>query len=154
MSNPTGPILPLSGDRKPRPLLNSPFAETDGRFSSDGRWIAYTSDETGRQEVFVQPYPPTGPKWQVSVGGGNSPRWRRDGKEIFYFRLDYSRMAVEIGTAHGFEPGVPTKLFETPLSTGSDVTGDGQRFLINIPHGEQTAAPATVVINWTAARGR
>jgi Tol biopolymer transport system component len=147
-------VLPLSGDRKPWPLLNSPFAENDSRFSPDGKWIAYSSYETGRQEVFVQPFPPTGPKWQVSVGGGNSPRWRRDGKEIFYFQPESSRMAVEIRTDRGFEAGVPRKLFETPLGTGSDVTGDGQRFLINMPHGENPVTPATVVLNWTAAGKR
>jgi Tol biopolymer transport system component len=143
-------ILALSGDKKPRPLLDSPFSETEGRFSPDGRWIAYVSNETGRSEVFVQPYPPSGPKWQVSTSGGTSPRWRRDGKEILYFQPEASRMAVEVKTEHGFESGIPKKLFDTPLGRGSDVTGDGQRLLINLPQGEAANFPVTVVLNWTA----
>ncbi len=147
-------VLPLSGERKPRPVLNSPFSESDGRFSPDGKYLAYVSDETGRQEVFVQPFPPTGPKWQISTAGGSSPRWRRDGKEILFFQPESAWMVVEIRTDRGFEAGVPRKLFEIPQMGGTDVTADGQRFLVNMPHGENTVAPATVILNWTKARGR
>jgi eukaryotic-like serine/threonine-protein kinase len=142
-------ILPMSGDRKPFPFANSPFVELEAVFSPDGKWIAYTSDESGKTEIYVQPFPQTGSKWQVSTKGGQTPRWRADGKELFYYEPDKGRKAVDIQTTPAFEAGVPKDLFATPLSGGSDVTADGQRFLVNQP-AESAPAPATVVLNWTA----
>ena len=77
-------LLPLSGDRKPIPLATTPFVENGARFSPDSRWVAYASNESGRREVYVQPVPPTGEKWQVSTSGENSPRWARNNSELFY----------------------------------------------------------------------
>ncbi len=142
-------LLPTFGEKKPTPLLVTPFSESEGRLSPDGKWFAYRSDESGRKEVYVQPFPPTGAKWQVSVGGGETPRWRADGKELFYVAPDYMRKAVEIKAAPGFEAGVPKDLFKTPNSWGSDVSPDGQRFLVNMPAGDMPPSPITVVLNWT-----
>jgi len=142
-------ILPMTGDRKPFPFANSAFFENEAVFSQDGKWIAYTSDESGKMEVYVQPFPQTGSKWQVSTKGGITPRWRGDGKEIFYYEPDKGRKAVDIQTTPAFEAGVPKDLFATPLSGGSDVSADGQRFLVNQP-AESAPVPATVVLNWTA----
>jgi Tol biopolymer transport system component len=94
-------ILPLFGDGKPYPLLQSPFTEYQGHFAPDGKWFAYTSNESGRDEVYVQSFPPSGGKWQVSTGGGAQPHWRRDGKELFLYR---SRPKVDgRGRDNGFD---------------------------------------------------
>ncbi|HEY7513584.1 MAG TPA: hypothetical protein VIC87_03855, partial [Vicinamibacteria bacterium] len=125
-------------------------------FSPDGRWIAYTSWASGRDEVEVEPYPATGPRWQVSVSGGSQPRWRGDGKELFYLAADQSLMAVDVVLGpKDFKAGIPRALFKTaaPLFTGGKsyvVTSDGQRFLY--PHPVKGAAPSPIVIvlNWAA----
>ena len=100
-------VLPLEGDRKPQPYLQTQFRENQGQFSPDGHWVAYTSDESGRLEVYVQPFPAAGGKWQISTNGGENPKWRRDGKELFYLGLDRRLMAVEVKTAPTFEAGLP-----------------------------------------------
>src|SRR5512143_2963052 len=150
-------LLPLFGDRKPFPFLQTPFNETQGRFSPDGRWIAYVSNESGRYEVYVTPFPGPGGKWQISSGGGSShfmwPRWRRDGKEITYLSPDGVLMAAAVN-AHGvkFESGKARPLF-TPRAAGRwpyDVAPDG-RFLVNTAVGRPAWAPLTVVVNWRAA---
>jgi Tol biopolymer transport system component len=145
-------VLPLSGgDEKPRALLEEAFSEHQAQFSPNGRWIAYTSDETGRSEVYVQTFPPAGGKWQVSTAGGLVAKWRRDGKELFYIERN-KLMAVEVNTdGSTFEAGIPKALFETHIGLIRRnpylVTGDGQRFLIITPV-EQTTSPITVVLNW------
>jgi Tol biopolymer transport system component len=144
-------LLPLSGDRKPIPLATTPFNERDSRFSPDGRWVAYTSNESGRMEVYVQPVPPTGEKWQLSTSGGDRPRWARSTSELFYMSVPGNRWkVVEIRKAPPFEVGAPKDLFETPMSWGSDVTGDGQRWLVNLPVNDTPLSPITIVLNWTA----
>ena len=148
-------VLPLSGDRKPAPLLHSDFNESQGHFSPDGRWIAYVSDESGRREVYVQAFPLSGAKWQISTEGGNHPRWRRDGKELFYFAPDQKLMAVEISADSTLRLGKPAPLFEAhyfniPISPYSP-SADGRKFLINTPVDEETNVnPVTVILNWTA----
>jgi len=139
----------MSGDKKPVPLLVGPFGEGDARFSPDGKWFAYASDESGRDEIYVQPFPRTGAKWQISAGGGEAPRWRGDGRELFYVGPDYVRKVVEIKTVPAFDAGAPRDLFKTPNSWGSDVSPDGQRFLVNMPAGDTPPSPITVVLNWT-----
>jgi eukaryotic-like serine/threonine-protein kinase len=168
-------VLPLEGDRKPFPFLQTQFTEWYGEFSPDGQWMAYQSDESGRFEVYVQPFNPSpagvaggapsapGGKWQISTGGGAFPRWRRDGKELFYIALDRKLMAVEVktGAAKGrpaFERGIPTALFDTGIPYTIVIpyaaTADGRRFLINTAAGEQRAPSLTVVVNWTAGLKR
>ena len=152
----------MVGDQKPAPYIQTEFAETQGRFSPDGRWVAYISNESGLFQVYVQSFPSSGGKWQVSTGGGAQPHWRRDGKELFYLAPDRKLMAVEVnGTGPTFVPGVPKPLFDAHVSTAFPgnahyytVTGDGQRFLVNTFVGESTPVPFTIVMNWTAGLKR
>jgi hypothetical protein len=148
-------VLPLSGDHKPFPFLQTQFNEGQGQFSPDGRWIAYRSDESGRGEVYVAPFPGSGGKWQISTGGGIYPRWRRDGTEILYFTPDNRLMAAAVnGKGRSFEVGVVKPLFGTRAPIGFrypyDVSADGQRFLINTVPEQATSSPITVVVNWIA----
>ncbi len=146
--------LPLSGDRKPIPVLQTPFREVGAVFSPDGRWIAYTSDESGREEVYVTPFPGPGRKWQVSTSGGNLPRWSDTGREVFFDGPGERIMAAAV-SARGdtFQVGRTQPLFEIlPQRPGNifDVTPDGQRFLVNTATRAQTSAPMTLVVNWPA----
>jgi eukaryotic-like serine/threonine-protein kinase len=143
-------LLSLSGDGKATPLIATPFTENNLRFSPDGRWIAYESNETGRREVFIQPFPVTGQKWQVSTNGGGSPRWMKGGRELMYFEVPEMRKVVGISTAPSFQASVPRDLFATPRAQGSAATRDGQRFLFNLPAAETAPTPMTIVLNWTA----
>lgn len=149
-------ILPLLGDRKPYPFLQTRFNEVGGFFSSDGRWIAYVSNESGRNEVYVTPFPGPGGKWQISTTGGNFLRWRRDGKEIFYLALDNRLMAAAVnGQGAAFEVGDVRPLFTMQVAGPRfpyDVSPDGQRFLVNTV-ANQTSVPTsmTVVVNWMAS---
>jgi len=135
--------LPLAGDRRPRPLLQTKFNETYPEFSPDGRWLAYVSNESGRDEVYVQPYPGPGPRQQVSVDGGEAPAWSRDGRELFYSAVanvgqgatTREWIAVPLTTAPSLRFGAPRVLFQARYQTtltarGYDVTSDGQRFLM------------------------
>jgi Tol biopolymer transport system component len=151
--------VPLSGDRKPVPYLRTEADDRQGQFSPDGGYVAYTSDETGREEVYVQPFPiesSRGGKWKISTAGGCQPRWRRDGKELFYVALDRKLMAVDVSTTPTFQPHIPHPLFTAPIilvSTDTqryDISPDGRRFLINTDAAEIAPSPITVVLNWTA----
>jgi eukaryotic-like serine/threonine-protein kinase len=147
-------MLRLS-DRKPQPFLQTPFTEEGPRFSPDGRRLAYVSNESGRYEIYVQPYPGPGGKWQISTEGGTEPVWNRNGRELFY-RSGDKMMAVDIATQPGFSAGTPRMLFQgsyvTPASTYAnyDVSPDGQRFLMLKPSEGGLAAPTqiNVVLNW------
>ena len=143
------------GDRKAQPFLRTQFNESAPRFSPDGRWLAYISDESGRVEIYVQPYPGPGSKWQISTEGGTEPVWNPNGRELFY-RSGDKMMAVEIATQPGFSAGKPKVLFEgqyvpTPSTFPNyDVSPDGQRFLMFKPSEQEQAAPTqiNVVLNW------
>src|SRR5262249_41768225 len=106
-------VLPLDGSRNPKPLLQTPFNEWEARISPDGRFVAYTSDESGRAEVYVRPFPSMAEKWQVSTHGGTKPLWRRDGKELLYLADDRKLMSVELKKGSGFETSAPRALFQT-----------------------------------------
>jgi len=151
-------VLPLSGDRKPFPVVQTAHGEREGHFSPDVRWIAYDSTESGRREVWIQPFPPTGSKWQVSTGGGFSPRWRGDGKELYYVAADGTLTAVAVSGGSTPEFGTPAVLFQTMFREGAygsyAVSGDGQRFLMNVPPDAGDVTPITVVVNWEAALSR
>jgi serine/threonine-protein kinase len=154
----TGPSAGSGQGRKPRPFLQTTFLESGARFSPDGRWLAYLSDESGRNEIYVQPFPGPGGKWQISREGGTQPLWARNG-EIFY-RNGNQLMVVETKTQPGSQPifsaGTPRLLFEGPyVATGTaasnyDVTADGQRFLMVKPSAQEGAAATqiNVVLNW------
>jgi Tol biopolymer transport system component len=143
------------GDRKAEPLLRTRFDETSPRFSPDGRWLAYISDESGRYEVYVQPYPGPGGKWQISTEGGTEPVWNRNGRELFY-RSGDKVMAMDIATQPNFAAGTPRMLFEGPYESppvpnaNYDVSPDGQRFLMLKPTEQAETAPTqiNVVLNW------
>ena len=149
-------VMPLFGDRKPLPFLQTPFNENPGQFSPDGRWMAYASSESGRYEVYVTPFPGPGGKWQVSTAGGDWPRWRRDGKEIFYLAPGGTRLmaAAVNGGASAFEVGAVRELFNTrgvaPNAWTYDISPDGQRFLVNTFAEEAASTPITLVVNWPA----
>jgi eukaryotic-like serine/threonine-protein kinase len=157
-------VLPLFGDQKPAPFIQTEFTEVQGRFSPDGRWVAYASNESGPYQIYVQSFPASGGKWQVSTGGGAQPQWRHDGKELFYLAPDRKIMAVDVnGSGPIFVPGVPKPLFEARFSTlfpggpGASyyaVTNDGQRFLVNTLAVDSALVPFTVVLNWTAGLKR
>jgi len=162
-------LLPLSGDRKPLPLLRSNFEEAEGQISPDGRWLAYVSNETRRLEIYVRPLTASAGKWQISTGGGAYPRWRRDGKELFYISRDRKLMSVPVNAVTAsFEPGLPRALFDVrlagPFVTGNAlnpqanapwpyvVTHDGERFLVSVDTSQSAAAaPLTVIVNWPSA---
>lgn len=143
------------GDRKPQPFLRTRFNEAAPRFSSDGNWLAYMSDESGRYEIYVQPYPGPGGKWQISTEGGSEPVWNRNGGELFY-RCGDKLMAVDISTQHGFAAGTPRMLFEGRYQTAPfpianyDVSPDGERFLMLKPTEQAQSAPTQIVVvqNW------
>jgi Tol biopolymer transport system component len=142
--------------------LGAEFDERNGQFSADGQWVAYDSDESGRHDVYVRPFSPDGAsgvgRWLISTGGGERPRWRADGKELFFLAPDRRLMAVEIRISDGrVEAGLPKPLFPTTIAsayTAYAVTGDGQRFLIITERGEAVSQPVIVVVNWTAGLKR
>jgi len=148
-------VLPPGGRQPPRPVLRSPFDERGARLSPDGCWLAYSSDESGRFEIYVVPYPGLGPKLQVSTAGGEVPLWRADGRELFFQRADRDIQAVDVRAGATFEVGAPRTLFEMPLTGGGyrgyrwAVSRDGQRFLVNTPTEEVSASRLIVVTNWT-----
>jgi Tol biopolymer transport system component len=156
-------VLPMFGDRKPMPYLQTEFSEAQGRFSPDGRWVVYVSDESGRAEVYVQSFPATGGKWQISSGGGDQPVWRRDGKELFYAAADRTLMSVDVSqSASTFQAGVPKPLFGIHIGTSGFtslrnyflVTADGQRFLVNNSLDDAVSFPVNVILNWDAGLKR
>jgi hypothetical protein len=146
-------VLPLFGDRKALPYLQTEFNEAWAKLSPNGQWLAYTSDETKRNEVYVQTFPNPGRKWQVSTNGGTRPVWSRDGKELFFSDLGRKMMAVEVKSGAKFEAGVPKPLFDTRFAPGNgtwfEVDKDG-RFLIPRLVEEGPVVPISVVVNWTA----
>jgi eukaryotic-like serine/threonine-protein kinase len=160
--------LPVTGDRKSIPVVSSPFDESHGQVSPDGRWIAYEASETGQMQIYVRPFPSGDGKWQLSSAGGFWPRWRRDGKELFYVQQAVAGklMTVDISAASGaLQPSTPRTLFEFS-STGAlphsfvyhtfAVSADGQRFLIPKPvsgSADEVASPITVVLNWQTVLG-
>jgi serine/threonine protein kinase/Tol biopolymer transport system component len=145
-------VLPLAGDRKAFPFLQTEFSESDGKLSPDERWLAYDSNETGTQEVYVQTFPGKESKWQISAAGGTRPVWSRDGKELFYIAADNKMMATDVKSGAEFEHGVARELFEVRMPPRGlfDVSRDGKRFLILGPVEPEASAPMTLVINWNA----
>jgi len=146
--------LSLAGDRQARPFLNAAFNEYDGRLSPDGRFLAYTSDESGREEIYVQTFPDRSDKWQVSTRGGNDPRWSAHGNEMYYLAPDQHMMAVPVKLSPSFDPGTPQPIFPVNvLNPGQQadhyvVTADGQRFILFRPTSSRALPTTTVVVNW------
>jgi eukaryotic-like serine/threonine-protein kinase len=152
--------LHLDGTAKVEPLVQTTFAETAAEISPDGRWIAYHSNESGQNEVYVRPFPKVdGGRWLISTGGGSRPAWSRSGRELFYLALDGAMMAVPVQTTSTFKPGNPSRLFSGRLNAlalqagrGYDVSPDGQRFFMikdAAAGGAAASIPINVVVHWT-----
>ena len=149
--------LPLAEPDKEFPLVQSPFLEMSGQFSPDSRWISYVSRETGRDEVYVTPFPGGGARWQISGGGGRQPRWSHDGKTLFFVSLDNELTAATVdGRGSRFDVLGTKPLFRVNMFIGPrigvpgyDVASDGQRFLINSA-GDASAPRLELVVNWDA----
>ena len=146
-----------SPDLTPRVVANTPAQEAQAQFSPDGRWVAYQTNESGRFEVVVQPFPAAGGKWQVSTAGGVAPRWRADGKKLYFLAPDATMMAAPVTAAGAsFAAGTPVALFPSRIQGGGSVVADRMpyavardgRFLINQPVADATAEPITLILNW------
>jgi hypothetical protein len=136
------------------PFLQTEFDEDDGHFSPNGRWMAYVSNESGTNEVYVRAFPASTGRWRVSTNGGLHPLWRRDGGELFYLAPGGNLMAATVTTDGPFQAGAPKVLFETPPNVSwYSAAADGQRFHVSVPIPEDSP-PLTVVLNWTAALNR
>ena len=150
----------MSGQGSPIRLAQGSFSTSAFHIAPNAKWFAYASQESGRNEVYVQSFPPTGGKWQVSRNGGSEPRWRRDGKELFFLAPNGMVMAVPVKVEGTFEAATPVELFQTRFANYGttrnhyDVTADGQTFVVTTLSGENAAAPMTVVVNWTSLLDR
>jgi Tol biopolymer transport system component len=147
-------VLPMTGDRKPQPIVQSPFPDVEPQFSPDGKFVAYVSSETGRREVYVVPFPATGERWPISNNGGRQPLWRQDGKELFFVNDDRKLYAVDITLGPRFDYGAPRFLFDMRANVynvrNSYIPSpDGTRFLVNMAL-DTSAPPIHVVRNWVA----
>jgi hypothetical protein len=156
-------LLPLKDPSKQQALLKTSFNERQVQFSANGAWIAYTSNQSGRNEVYVQKFPASGETWRISTNGGGQPRWSRDGRELFYVDPDQKLMAVDIKMSPVFEAGASRQLLQLRLDMTQgiagirnqyDVSPDGQQFLVNTIVGEPSSAVITVTLNWTTALKR
>ncbi|HSE62524.1 MAG TPA: protein kinase [Thermoanaerobaculia bacterium] len=151
-------VLPLTGERRPRDFVASPYDEDEGTFSPDGRWVAYVSDESGRKEVFVASFPDPSRRIRVSSDGGNQPRWSRDGRELFYIAKSYTMMAAPFDSSGAGPTAPPSRLFDVPISYtfGShaplryDVSPDG-RFLVAVRASNDPPPSIVFVLNWQSA---
>lgn len=151
-------VLPMNGARKPYRFLPGASADVEGQFSPDGRWVAYSSNESGRWQVYVAPFPGPGSKYEISTDGGQQPRWGRAGKELFFLSRDRRLMTTAVKAGATFEFSAPTALFETrahePLTAEEfftyDVSADGQRILINVNAEQNNPPPVDIVLNWAS----
>jgi len=151
-------MLPLTGERKPVPLLNTPFVQTHPRVSPDGHWLAYSSNDSGEREVYVTAFPVPGPRMRVSSAGGGWARWNPKGGELFYLAPNDDLVAVRVTMqGGGIQIGTPTRLFATKARPGTrldafpyDVAADGRRFLVNTLAASPGPDTLTIVINWPA----
>jgi eukaryotic-like serine/threonine-protein kinase len=150
--------VPLSGGPQPVPYLRTPFNEHHGQLSPDGRWMAYASDESEEWEVYVGTFPASDARWRISTSGGVEPRWRDDGRELFYLATDGTLMTVKVNGGTTFAPGQPKPLFRIPVTSFRDrgwnphyvPSRDGQRVLVNVIEEVERTVPS-VILNWPAA---
>jgi Tol biopolymer transport system component len=153
-------VADVSGaEPKAFPFMESPFDRGQARISPDGRWLAYTTNDSGTYQIVVQSFPdPTGGRWQISAQGGIEPKWSHNGRELYYLAFDGKLMVVPIKADAAFVAGTPAPLFDTPLVVNRtqaprdrryDVAPDG-RFLIAVPVGTAVPNPVTALINWTS----
>jgi Tol biopolymer transport system component len=141
----------MTGDRKPIQLTHTSFSEWNGTFSPDVKWVAYTSNESGTDEVYVQSFPKPTQKYRVSINGGRSPRWRPDGKELYYVSPEKMLIAVSVNETSKITFGVPQKLFKADIGSYTNmysVLDNGQHFLINKWGTNNISQPLQVIVNW------
>jgi Tol biopolymer transport system component len=143
-------LLPLQGNGQPVPWLQTPSNESSPRFSPDGRWIAYESDESGASEIYVARTDAAGDKRRLSPAGGQKPRWRADGRELYYIGPAGLVMAVPVSPGAGFTAGDPAPLFQIEDIEDFDVTADGSRFLVSAPAEKSEGSRIRVIVNWTS----
>jgi Tol biopolymer transport system component len=145
------------------PVVQGPFDQRNATFAPDSKWIVYDSNESGRFEVYAEPFPPTGGRWQISTGGGVTPRWSHSGREVFYVAPDRSMMSAPLGISSdgkAIEPGAATRLFTMAIVPAGGnrhqyvVAKDDQRFLVNLRVDETLSTPITIVQNWAAELGK
>jgi Tol biopolymer transport system component len=146
-------MLPLNGDRKPQPLDPTPGNESQAVMSPDGRMIAYTSDESGRDEIYVRSFPPPSGRWQISSGGGARPRWRGDGRELLYLSPDGDVMSVEVAAGSAPRYGAPQRLVVVPGADDFDLRGRDQ-LVVLMPVEHDGGRQLEVILNWAAERAR
>ena len=149
-------MLPLTGDRKPVPIVQGPGIQSRAVISPDSRWLAYTSDESGTPQIYVQPIGVPGERVMISRDGGAQAQWRRDGKELFFLKPDATMMSVTIDTTHEFQATVPVALFQASGTTPANrrqfaVSRDGNRFLMISSDRTASGSALTVVVNWLAS---
>jgi serine/threonine protein kinase len=150
------PMFPdKSGEQKPFPVVSTNFADITPAFSPDGKWLAYANNETGRYEVYIQPFPSGAGRWQVSTAGGATPNWRKDSKELFFLSIDQQIMAVDIQqNGASLQLGAPHALFKATTVSGSNgpytVSADGKKFVMNTILPQSITEPLTLITNWPA----
>ncbi|HEX8815025.1 MAG TPA: protein kinase [Terriglobales bacterium] len=150
------PMFPdNSGEQKPFPVVATNFVDVSPSFSPDGKWLAYANNETGRFEVYIQPFPSGSGRWQVSTAGGSRPNWRKDGKELFFISPDQQMMAVDVAqNGASLQLGTPHALFKEVLVSNTagpyTVSADGKRFIMNMILQQSVTEPLTLITNWTA----
>jgi Tol biopolymer transport system component len=148
-------IIPLIEGQKPWPVRTDPRPSMwQSEFSPDGQWLAYMSEESGSPEVFVEPFPATGARWQISTRGGGEPHWRGDGQELFYIAGDFTLMAIDV-SAPGWQNSRPRPLFRVSVPdlgghSDYDVSPDGETFVVNVFLADPVVPPIDVVLNWTS----
>ena len=148
-------VLPMFGEGKPFPVVSTNFLDVTPSFSPDGKWLAYANDETGRLEVYIQPFPSGAGRWQVSTAGGARPNWRKDGKELFFNSIDHQVMAVDIQqNGASLQLGAPHALFKATTVSGPSgtytVSADGKKFVMNTVLPQSISEPLTLITNWPA----
>jgi len=151
-------LLPLNSDHKLQPFLSAPFNQTHATFSPDGRWLAYSSDETGRSEVYVQDFPGRTRKVQISTSGGDQALWGHKGKELFFLSGERDLMVVNVEQRGELNAGAPHVLFHAPIQSGGllgphanyAIAPDGKRILLNVVREGSVQPNATVVVNWSS----
>jgi Tol biopolymer transport system component len=155
--------LPVTGskEQEPIPIANTPFEESNGQFSPNGRWVVYETNESGHFEIVVQPFPKPTDKWQVSTNGGTQPRWREDGKELYFIAADGKLMAAPVSTSGtSFTWDAPIALFAAHIAPGAGAnkqqyaaSRDG-RFLINQAGDSGSPSPITLILNWKPGQNK
>jgi hypothetical protein len=150
------PMFPdKSGEQKPFAVIATNFLDVTPSFSPDGKWLAYSNDETGRMEVYIQPFPGGAGRWQVSTAGGARPTWRNDGKELYFWSIDQQLMAVDIQqNSANLQLGTPHALFKASVVSGPTgiytASADGKKFVMNTVLPQSQSEPLTLITNWPA----